>query len=464
MPFSTIEGLAATLAAGQTTSRALVDQFLDRIAALDPNLGAFARVFAEPARKAAQASDLLRQSGRALSPLHGIPLAVKDLFHYANHPTEGGSKVLAGVTSSMTAHAVQRLEAAGMIVLGKTHTVEFAFGGWGTNHSLGTPHNPWDSHVHRIPGGSSSGSAVAVAAGLAPAGIGSDTGGSVRIPAGLCGLVGLKTSMGLIGRSGVLPLCPTHDTVGPLTRSVRDAALMMTALTGRDPDDPTTHDCPTLDYLGTIERGVTRLRIGYLPLSEMTEVDPAILALFDASLETLRGMGATLVPLNLPHPLAHYMQLAGKLMSAESYRFLADYVDPDNSLVHPSIRERVLRGRSISAADYIRLLEARVVAQREFLHALDGIDALLAPTCPITAIPLSEVDEDQTPLSAYGRFVNFLDLAALSVPMGIANGLPTGLQIIVRRYDDPLALRIGRTLERDAGFSVKAPPELLAVP
>lgn len=462
MPFSTLESLAGDLAAGRTTSRAITDLYLDRIALLDSGLNAFARTFGESARHAADASDLLRRAGRTASPLHGIPLAVKDLFHYTGHPTEGGSKALAGVVSPITAHSIQRLEAAGMVVIGKTNTVEFAFGGWGTNHSLGTPRNPWDFTEHRVPGGSSSGSAIAVAAGLAPVAIGSDTGGSVRIPAGLCGVVGLKTSMGLVSRAGVLPLCPTHDTVGPLTRSVRDAALIMEAMAGSDTGDVSTSGSPTLDYFGPLERGVERLRIGYLPLADMADVDPAILDLFEAALASLRKLGAQVLPLPLPRPLAHYMQMAGTLMSAESYRFLSDYVDPEDSLVHSAIRERVLRGRAISAADYIRLLEARTVAQREFLQAMDGIDALVAPTCPIVAIPVSEVDEEITPLSAYGRFVNFLDLAALSIPMGIVPaGLPAGLQIAVRRFEDPLALRIGRTLEREAGLTVQIPPDLL---
>jgi aspartyl-tRNA(Asn)/glutamyl-tRNA(Gln) amidotransferase subunit A len=358
----------------------------------------------------------------------------------------------------MTAQSVRRLEAAGMVVLGKTQTVEFAFGGWGTNPSMGTPRNPWDGEKHRIPGGSSSGSAVAVAAGLAPAALGSDTGGSIRIPAGLCGVFGLKTSLGLVGRSGVLPLCPTHDTVGPLARSVRDVALLTQALAGPDPDDPSTIDAPHLDFLAEIERGIEGLRIAALDPADLSDLDPVIGALFERALQAIEDLGAHVSRLRLPRPLAEYMQLAGRLMSAESYRHLAPFADRDDSLVHPAIRERILRGGRISAADYMALLDVRREAQQEMLRCMDRIDALVAPTCPMPAIPVDEVDEDKTPLSAYGRFVNFLDLASLSIPIGtVPAGLPAGMQIVVRRFDDPLALRIGRALERDAGCAFHVP-------
>ncbi len=459
MLFSTIETLSAGLYSGKTTSRELVDAQFERINDIDPFLGSYARIFVDEARAAADASDTLRASGHAAGLLLGVPIAVKDLFHYAGHPTEAGSKALQGVSSTVTATCVRRLEEAGMIVLGKTNTVEFAFGGWGTNHSLGTPRNPWDNKVHRVPGGSSSGSAVAVAAGLAPASLGTDTGGSVRIPAGLCGVIGLKSSVGLVGRGGILPLCPTHDSVGPLTRSVRDAALLMQVLAGADCDDPATDNAPTLDYLTNIERGISGLRIAYLDDEELKETAPAIRVLFDNAVSAMERLGAIIMPLKLPRPLNDYMAQAGTLMSAESYHHLAHYVDLEDSLVHSSIRERVLRGRSISASDYMTLIEARTNAQREVLQVMDRIDAFVAPTCPIPAVALSEVDEDQTPLSAYGRFVNFLDFASLSIPVGLTScGLPAGIQIVVRRFDDPLALRIGRALERDAGFCFRRPP------
>ena len=257
----------------------------------------------------------------------------------------------------------------------------------------------------------------------------------------------------------MLPLCPTHDTVGPLVRSVRDAALLMQAMAGHDPQDVATDGAPALDYLAEIERGGAGLRIGYLHADDLRETDPAVRDLFDRALGALTDLGCTLTPLRLPRPLDAYMTLAGTLMSAESYRHLAPYVDAEPSLVQPSIRERVQRGRWLSASQYMALLEARIAAQHDITQAMDRIDAFVAPTCPITAIPVDEVDEDKTPLSAYGRFVNFLDLASLSIPIGLApDGLPAGLQIIVRRFDDPLALRIGRALERDAGFVVRPAP------
>ncbi len=233
----------------------------------------------------------------------------------------------------------------------------------------------------------------------------------------------------------------------------------MQAMAGVDPDDRTTRVAPSLDYLAGIERGAAGLRIAYLAGQDLAATEPAVLSHFEQAIARLAAVGATMVTLKLPRPLEDSMRSAGLLMSAESYRFLAEYVDGADSAVHSSVRTRILRGRTISAADYMRLLEDREQAQAEMLQALDRADALVAPTCPITAIPLAEVDEAQTPLSAYGRFVNFLDFASLSVPMGnTVHGLRTGLQIAVRRFDDPLALRIGRALERDAGFAVAIPP------
>src|SRR5205823_9552069 len=213
----------------------VVEALLARIAAHNPKLHAFIDVYADDARLAAEGADKAIRSGHAVGPLHGVPIALKDLIDLEGRVTTGGSMVWRERRSPATATLARRLIAAGMIVLGKTHTVEFAMGGWGTNQHMGTPWNPWDLAAHRTPGGSSSGSGVAVAAGLAPVAIGTDTGGSVRLPAAWCGIVGLKVTAGRISTYGVLPLSSTLDTPGPLARSVEDAALIFRALHGPDP-------------------------------------------------------------------------------------------------------------------------------------------------------------------------------------------------------------------------------------
>src|SRR5262252_612721 len=236
--------LASEIAAGRLSPVALVEALLDRIATKDKKLHAFVEVYRDEARLAAEAADKAIRSGHTIGPLHGIPIALKDLIEIEGRITTGGSEVWRERRSTDTATLAKRLIAAGLIVIGKTHTVEFAMGGWGTNQHRGTPWNPWDPSVQRTPGGSSSGSGVAVAAGFAPWAIGTDTGGSVRLPASWCGLSGLKTTIGRVSTYGILPLAPSLDTPGPMARSVDDAALLFSIMQDRDPLDPRTLAAP----------------------------------------------------------------------------------------------------------------------------------------------------------------------------------------------------------------------------
>lgn len=460
LAFGTLEDVSQALDARRVSSGELVDLYLGRISRLDPKLHAFVRVFEEAARQAANAADIARKAGRSPGPFHGIPCAIKDIFDYAGSPTEVGSRALEGGVSSSTATAVRRLEMAGMIVLGKTHMVEFAFGGWGLNPITGTPWNPWDLETHRVPGGSSSGSAVAVTAGMVPVGLGTDTGGSCRTPVAFCGCIGLKTSRGLVGRGGVVPLSLSHDTVGPITRSVRDSALLLDVLAGFDPQDPSTSGAPRIYSLEDIERGIDGFRIGRLSDPDLEGVEPEILALHDKALSDLQSLGAKIEELRLPRSLDDYLRDGGGIMSAEAYANFGHLVDSPDSVVDPVIRERILAGKEVSAAEYIRLLESRRAAQFEIRQRMDMLDAFVAPTCPAATIPVAEVDEKKT-TTQFGRFVNFLDLASLSVPAGLtASGLPAAIQIVVRQFDDALALRIGRALERMRDGLVRQPPEL----
>ena len=288
-----------------------VEALLGRIRRRNPALHAFIAVYEPEARLAAEAADKAIRSGHRVGPLHGVPIALKDLVDLQGRVTTGGSKVWAERVSPVTATLAERLIAAGMIVLGKTHTVEFAMGGWGTNTHMGTPRNPWDLSVHRTPGGSSSGSGVAVSAGLAPVAIGTDTGGSVRIPAAWCGIVGLKVTAGRISTYGVLPLSSTLDTPGPLARSVEDAALIYRVLSGADPRDPQTLAWAPVDPLPTLRRGVAGLRLAVLPDAERVGVEKEVLAAYDAAVNALGGLGAQIVRVDLPRRLADYTAATG---------------------------------------------------------------------------------------------------------------------------------------------------------
>ena len=269
--------LSAEIGAGRLSPVDLVETLLARIDAHDQKLHAFVEVYAAEARLAAEAADKAIRSGHRIGPLHGIPIALKDLIEIEGRVTTGGSQVWRDRRSAYTATIARRLIAAGMIVIGKTHTVEFAMGGWGTNQHRGTPWNPWDPAQARTPGGSSSGTGVAVAACMAPWGIGTDTGGSVRLPASWCGLSGLKTTIGRVSTYGILPLSPSLDTPGPMARSVEDAALLYQAIEGPDPLDPRTLGRPPAGSLPMMRRGVRGLRLARMPEDERDRVAAEVL-------------------------------------------------------------------------------------------------------------------------------------------------------------------------------------------
>ncbi len=435
-----------------------MDEYLARIERLEPKLRAYVSVNADNARLAAEAADKAIRSGHAVGPLHGIPIAIKDLVEIEGEVAMGGTAAWRGRIAPHTATLMRRLMAAGMINLGKTHTVEFAYGGWGTNHHLGTPWNPWDSGTHRSPGGSSSGSGVAVAAGMAAWAIGTDTGGSVRIPAAWNGITGLKTTMGRISTFGVLPLSPTLDTPGPITRDVEDAALLLAVLQGADPRDKRTFGVHDVDPMPSLRRGVKGLRLGRLPNDERDGIDAEVLSAYDLSLGTLATLGAEIVDLSLPARLADLGVINGRIMSAEAYAALSHLVDDGDQPLDPDVRPRVLAGAAISSADYLTALAERERLKTSFNAAIEGVDALLTPTAVTPAIPVDSIDQNTTP-AMLTRWVNFLDLCALAVPNGMtAAGLPTSLQIVCRGYAEELALRIGYAYQTAQDWHLRTPP------
>ena len=459
-PYASITEAAAEIAEGRASPVGLMDMYLDRIARYDGKLGAFVEVYADEARLAAEGADKAIRSGHRIGPLHGLPIAVKDLVEIEGRITTGGSYAWRDRRSTVTATVVRRLIAAGMIVIGKTHTVEFAYGGWGTNQHMGTPWNPWDLQVHRVPGGSSSGTGVAVAAGLAAAGIGSDTGGSVRIPAAFCGTVGLKTTVGRISTYGVLALSETLDTVGHLTRSVEDAALLLNALQGPDPNDPNTLRRVNDEPSATLRQGVFGLRLGALPDQERAAIHPEVLQAYDEALRQFADLGAHLVKVALPRRFADYREMTGMIIATEGYAYLAEVIDREDLPLDENVRRRMLTGRSVAARDYVRALRERLRAKREFLAAIDGIDALVLPTTPAPAIPAAEVDESTTP-AEITRFGNLMEMCGLALRNGLsAGGLPISMQILGRGYDEATVLRIGWAYEQATEWHKAHPPGL----
>ncbi len=458
LAFAPIHVLADRLRTGSLSASALLDLYLQRIWKHDGKLHALVTVYENDARIAAEAADRSLRAGQRLGPLQGIPIALKDLLEIEGRVTTGGSLYWRERVSPVTATAVRRLAAAGMIALGKTHMVEFAFGSWGTNTTMGAPWNPWDLHTPRAPGGSSSGSGVAVAAALAPAAIGSDTGGSVRIPASLCGIVGLKTTVGRVSNHGVLMLSETLDTLGPMTRDVEDAALLFAAMHGPDTADTQTLSHASIDVLATLKTGVAGLRLAVLPDDELGDVDSDVARAFASTLDLFRSLGARIDSLKLPAAYGSLADLTGKIIAAEGYELHRNWIDRDDLPFDPDVRGRMRGGKSTSAADYIRLTADRRKLCREVDRLLSDFDGLLMPTTPLPAIPLTAIDQSKAPMSRLTRPVNLLDLCALALPCGFSkDGLPISLQIVGRGYDEARILRIGWAFENATEWHKRRP-------
>jgi aspartyl-tRNA(Asn)/glutamyl-tRNA(Gln) amidotransferase subunit A len=424
------------------------------------SLNAFVKV--SSAEALAQAARLDARAGGERGLLHGMPIAVKDIIHVAGEISGCGSLTRkAAGPETQDAFVVAKLREAGAVIAGKVNTVEYAFGGYGTNVTVGTPKNPWDSNVHRVPGGSSSGSGVAVGGGLVPGALGTDTGGSVRIPAALCGCVGLKTSIGLVSRTGVAPLSERLDTVGPLAKDVRTAALMLAAIMGRDPQDSSTHHDRHMrpeDVLDRLDDGIAGMRLGRFDAGDLPLSSEEVRDDYEASLQLLQKSGASIAACRLPERFDTYQALVGKMAAVEgygNYKHFAD--DPASGLAEP-VRERMLGGKGITAAQIEEMDARRRNDMRGAPEIFEGFDAIVLPTVPFPAMPVSEVDESKASYALYTRWVNYLGFAGLAVPTALSkDGMPMSLQIVVRRFDDPLALRIGRAFEKARGAFPKPP-------
>jgi len=416
------------------------DEALARIRRYDGRLKAFVQVFDPPLTGDA-----------ATCPV----IAVKDLFDVADVPTGGGARVPLDPSPAHHAVVVERLLQAGYVAVGKTHTVELAYGGWGTNRAVGAPWNPWDAAVHRAPGGSSSGSAVAVAAGLCDCALGSDTGGSVRIPAATCGVVGLKPGRGLVSLKGVHPLSPALDTVGVLARDVATAARALAVISGPDGEAAVRGPFDAEAALAADTRG---RRVAAIPVAELGEVHPEVARLYLQALDKLAAAGVTVETVAPPQTLDHSFTPNGMLMAGEGWRIWKDRIVEHGEVMDPWIVRRFEVGRDISDEALAQAHLTRAAHQQTFHAWLAAYDALVCPTCPIPAPPLATVDETVSPLSRLTRAGNYLDLPGISLPCGLTDeGLPAGLQILGRPRDEASVVTLGAAFEKVSGWNGRSP-------
>ena len=437
------------------SSREIVDACLQRIGRLDGRLHAFVEVYGDEARQLADGADRARASGFPFGLLHGLPIALKDLCDIEGRIGTCGSSMWAARRAETTSATAERLLMAGMVPLGKLHMVEFAFGGWGTNPLMGAPWNPWDTARHRAPGGSSSGTGVAVAAGLTPAGIGSDTGGSVRIPAAFNGVVGLKVTYGRISLHGTGPLSWTLDTIGPLARSVEDCALLLQALAAPDPRDTATLGQPPLDLpQAPAADGLRHLRIALPDRTQLPDfMHPAVLEAWTGAAATLGKLGADIVPTRLPDWYFELSQPAGTIIASEAFALHRDWIEDREQRIGETVRGRVLNAHNFAPGQYAEALRTMAARRRAFGEWFRRFDAILLPTVAVPAPPLEEIEE-LSPLPGYlTRPANYLGLCALAMPAGLHGGLPLSVQIVGKPYAEREILEIGKAYQDETGFT-----------
>lgn len=455
----TLTELSAGFRAKRFSSREIVDALLARIAKANGKLHAFTEVYAKEARDLADAADKARSAGFPLGPLHGLPIAYKDLCDIEGRIGTGGSKMFEGRIATETSNTIERLTAAGMVPLGKLHMVEFAFGGWGTNPLMGAPWNPWDLGTHRVAGGSSSGTGVAVAARLSPVGIGSDTGGSVRIPSAFNGLVGLKVTFGRIGLSGTMLLSWTLDSIGPMARSVEDCALILNVLAAPDFRDRTTLEQPLEDFTQATRPGsIEGMRIALPDTDQLPDfMHPEVTKAWQGAARTFESLGATVEAVRLPEWYFDLSRPAGTIIASEAYSLHRDYIEDMAQAIGPGVRARTQSARSFVPGAYAEELRVMEVRRRAYAQWSAPYDAVLLPTLAIPSIPLSEVDE-MSPIPGYlTRPANYLGLCSLAMPSGQSAGLPVGIQIVGKPFAERDVLRLGKAFQDATDFHRRAP-------
>ena len=461
MSARSIAGIARRLREGATTSVAVTRQALNAIDQVNDRLKAFVLVDRDGAMRAAEDADRVLNSGDGAGPLTGVPVAIKDIIHMDGLPTRCGSPAYPEEPSDRDAAVVSRLREAGAVMVGKTTTHELACGVYSPPAA-----NPWDTA--RLPGGSSGGSGAAVAAGVVPMALGSDTGGSIRIPASVCGIAGLKPTFGRVSRAGVETLAWSLDHIGPLAATVEDCAATLQVLAGHDPADPPTEPSPPPDYSAHLGRGVDGLRLGIMATPPFSPMQQDVEQAFRDAVDHLEGLGADVVPVDIPEltcTLAAEFAIVGPEAAAYHRRLLRE--SPE--LIDPGIRQLFAIGTIMPSAHYLKGLGARQIIRDALRRAFDRerLDAVINPTLPATAaladqemIDYGEMEEDVT--SSYVRTTAPFNLSgqpALTVPCGFdRDGLPIGLQIAGRPFDEVTVLRIGAAYEATTAWSGHRPP------
>ena len=444
----------------------LVEAALERIERWNPRLNAFLTVTGQEARSAAARAEKEIRQGRYRGPLHGIPLSLKDNIWTRGVRTTAGSKILADFVPEEDAHVVTRLRRAGAVLIGKTNLHEFAYGVTTNNAHYGPARNPWDTE--RIPGGSSGGSAAATATGMCVASVGSDTGGSIRVPAALCGLVGLKPTFGRVSCHGVVPLAKSLDHVGPITRCVADAAILLCVLAGFDARDTNTTRMRVPDYAGGLKRRAHRLRLGWPREYFFDRLDEEVRRAIETARKSFESLGVVFEEVSLPL-LNQSVEPSTNMAFAEATHFhrSAGYYPARRSDYSKELIERLEAGEKVSALDYLRSFDVQKQVRAEFEAAFAQVDAILAPTVPIAAPRIDERklrigEEEETVRSALIRLnrpANFTGLPAISLPCGFTKqGLPIGLQIIGRAFDEARVLQLAHTFEQANPWRLRRPP------
>jgi aspartyl-tRNA(Asn)/glutamyl-tRNA(Gln) amidotransferase subunit A len=453
-----IAQLSVEIAAGRLSPVALTEAMLERIERLDPRLQSFAHVSVSALEQARQA-ELDIRGGDLRGPLHGVPVAVKDNYLTADMPTTVGTRAPGIEFPRRDAQAVARLRRAGAVLIGKTRMHEFA---WGTVTPLSR--NPWDTG--RVVGGSSGGSGAAVIAGLCAAALGSDTGGSIRIPASICGTVGLKPTFGLVSRDGLVPHTWSLDCAGPLTANVTDAALLLNVLAGHDPADPGSARRPAEDYARMLGQPVTGLRLGVCRNHFFERTQAAVVAAVEQAVSDLAGLGMTVHDFEAPN-LEYGLGAicAVELPSATAFhdRWLADGKTAD---YEPDVRALVEIGRFVTGADYLKAEQFRRVLMDDFRRVFAEVDVIAVPTTAITAwkhgaATLEIAGRQESVLAASWRLTfpfNLTGLPALSLPCGFdAHGMPIGLQLVGRPFAEAMVLRVADAYERSHDWAARRP-------
>jgi aspartyl-tRNA(Asn)/glutamyl-tRNA(Gln) amidotransferase subunit A len=458
-----LTAVAKAIAARTVSSREVTQSCLDRVAQWQPGLNAFMAIEADKALAAADAADAALAKGKASGALHGVPLAHKDMYYDAGHVVTCGSKIRRDFVATTTSTALQRLKDAGTVRLGSLQMVEFAYGPTGHNPHYGPVHNPWG--LDHITGGSSSGSGSAVAARLTFAALGSDTGGSIRLPAHFCGVTGLKTTVGRVSRAGAMPLSQSLDTVGPLARTSEDCALLLALMAGADPEDPTAINGPLPDYMAATRESIKGLTIGVPTAFYVDDLDPEVARILDETLAVLKREGANIVQVELPEQ----RQLTAAcqfVLATEAAAFHKRWMIERPGDYGAQVLMRLQNGLAVTAVSYLEAMRWRGPALAAHNAAVAGVDAMIAPVSPVAAPTIAESDVGNSPdaeamiqrLTRFTRPINYLGLPSLSIPSGFTKGgLPVGMQLVGRSFDEAMILRIGAAFQRATDFHDRVP-------